>query len=65
MGLNLMARGRRVAALERARKTTALVLRDLRGTDQLMPERNRPRPSTPTSTRRRTTTSAQARRRAA
>jgi NTE family protein len=65
MGLNLMARGRRVAVLERARKTTALVLRDLRGTDQLMPERNRPRPSTPTSTRRRTTTSAQARRRAA
>jgi NTE family protein len=43
MGLNLMARGRRVAVLERARKTTALALRELRGTDQLMPERNRPR----------------------
>jgi NTE family protein len=43
MGLNLMARGRRVAVLERSRKTTALALRELRGTDQLMPERNRRR----------------------
>jgi len=43
MGLNLMARGRRVAVLERARKTTALALRDLRGGDQLLPERNRRR----------------------
>jgi NTE family protein len=41
MGLNLMARGRRVDVLERARKTTALALRELRGGDQLMPERNR------------------------
>jgi NTE family protein len=65
MGLNLMARGRRVAVLERARKTTGLALRALRGSDQLMPERNRPRRGTPTSTRRRTTTSAQGRRRAA
>jgi NTE family protein len=43
MGLNLMARGRRVDVLERARKTTALALRDLRGGDQLLPERNRRR----------------------
>jgi NTE family protein len=43
MGLNLMARGRRVEVLERARKTTALTLRDLRGTDQLMPAGNRRR----------------------
>jgi NTE family protein len=39
MGLNLMARGKRVAVLERARKSTALALRDLRGTDQPLPER--------------------------
>jgi NTE family protein len=43
MGLNLMAKGRRVAVLERARKTTALALRELRGGDQLMPERSRSR----------------------
>jgi NTE family protein len=43
MGLNLMARGRRVEVLERARRTTALALRELRGTDQLMPGRNRRR----------------------
>jgi NTE family protein len=43
MGLNLMARGRRVEVMERARKTTALALRDLRGSDQLMPARNRRR----------------------
>jgi NTE family protein len=43
MGLNLMARGRRVEVLERARKSTALALRDLRDGDQLMPERNRRR----------------------
>ena len=41
MGLNMMARGRRVEVMERARRTTALALRDLRDTDQLMPERNR------------------------
>jgi NTE family protein len=41
MGLNLMARGRRVEVLERARRTTALALRDLRGTEQLMPPRTR------------------------
>jgi NTE family protein len=43
MGVNLMARGRRVAVLEQARRTTALALRDLRGSDQLMPERTRRR----------------------
>lgn len=43
IGLNLMARGRRVDVMERARKTTALALRELRGSDQLMPERNRRR----------------------
>lgn len=43
MGLNLMARGRRVDVMERARKTTALALREMRGTDQLLPARNRPR----------------------
>jgi NTE family protein len=42
MGVNLMARGRRIDVLERARRTTALALRELRGTGQLMPERNRP-----------------------
>ena len=41
MGVNLMARGRRVDVLERARRSTALALRDLRGTDQLMPPRTR------------------------
>ena len=44
MGVNLMARGRRVDVMERARQTTALALRDLRGSDQLMPERNRRAP---------------------
>ncbi|HET6505842.1 MAG TPA: patatin-like phospholipase family protein [Baekduia sp.] len=43
MGLNLMARGRRVEVMERARKTTALALRELRGSGRLMPERNRRR----------------------
>jgi NTE family protein len=43
MGVNLMARGRRIAVLERARRTTALALRELRGTGQLLPEPNRPR----------------------
>jgi NTE family protein len=43
MGVNLMARGRRVAVLEGARRTTALALRELRGSGQLMPERNRAR----------------------
>jgi NTE family protein len=69
MGLNLMARRRRVAVLERARKTTALSLRELRGTDQLMPERNRPRrvgaTAKPRRRRRGAATSAQSRRRAA
>jgi NTE family protein len=53
MGLNLMARGRRVDVMERARKTTALALRELRGTDQLMPRRNRPRRDVPQAGRRR------------
>jgi NTE family protein len=71
MGLNLMARGRRVAVLERSRKTTALALRELRGTDQLLPERNRPRrvgaTAKPRRGRRRRTaaTAAQSRQRAA
>src|SRR3954452_19885603 len=70
MGLNLMARGRRVDVMERARKTTALSLRELRGSNQLMPERNRPRrrPAARANARdrrRRTTTSARPRRRAA
>jgi NTE family protein len=39
MGMNLMARGRRVNVLERARRTTALALRDLRDTDAVLPER--------------------------
>ena len=43
MGLNMMARGRRVGVMEKARRTTALALRDLRGGDQLLPERNRRR----------------------
>src|SRR4051812_27728709 len=43
MGLNLMARGRRVDVLERARRTTALALRELRGSDQLMPQPSRRR----------------------
>jgi NTE family protein len=47
MGLNLMARGKRVAVLERERKTAALALRDLRGTEQRLPERNRPRRRVP------------------
>jgi NTE family protein len=46
MGLNLMARGRRLDVLERARKTTALGLRELRGTDQLLPGRTRRRTAT-------------------
>ena len=41
MGLNLMARGRRVDVLERARRTTALGLRELRGSDRLMPPHTR------------------------
>jgi NTE family protein len=41
MGLNMMARHRRVEVLERARRTTALGLRELRGTDQVMPPQTR------------------------
>lgn len=41
MGLNMMARGRRAEVLECARRTTALALRELRGTDALLPERTR------------------------
>jgi NTE family protein len=52
MGVNLMARGRRVAVLERARRTTAVALRDLRGADQLLPERNRRRRAKPVPVRR-------------
>jgi NTE family protein len=66
MGLNLMARGRRVAVLERARRTTALALRELRGGEQLLPERTRTR-RTPARrcAPRRAGTSRSARRRAA
>jgi NTE family protein len=42
MGMNLMARGRRVDVLERARRTTALALRDLRDTDAVLPARTQP-----------------------
>jgi NTE family protein len=42
MGMNLMARGRRVDVLERARRTTALALRELRDTDAVLPARRRP-----------------------
>jgi NTE family protein len=52
MGLNLMARGKRVAVLERARKTTALALRELRGGDQLLPKRTRSRRAPAAKTRR-------------
>src|SRR3954452_20310648 len=41
MGLNMMARHRRVQVLERAGRTTALGLRELRGPDQVMPPRTR------------------------
>jgi NTE family protein len=41
MGLNLMARGRRVEVLERARRTTALALRELREGDAMLPQRPR------------------------
>src|SRR4051812_14969495 len=43
MGMNLMARGRRVDVLERARRTTALALRDLRDTDAVLPAPTRRR----------------------
>jgi NTE family protein len=43
MGLNLMARSRRVDVTERSRKTTALALRELRGSKRLVPERTRRR----------------------
>lgn len=41
MGLNLMARGKRVAVLERARRTTALALREMRDSGVTMPARAR------------------------
>jgi len=41
MGWNMMARGRRVEVLERARRTTALALRELRGTGAKLPGRRR------------------------
>lgn len=47
MGLNMMARGRRVEVLECARRSTALALRDLRGSGQLMPGRRRRRKAAP------------------
>lgn len=43
MGVNLMARGRRVAVLEHARRSTALTLRDLRGSGRLMPGKQKRR----------------------
>jgi NTE family protein len=65
MGLNLMARGRRVEVMERARRTTALALRGLRGTDQLMPEPNRRGAAPKARRRRRAATGAPQRRRRA
>jgi NTE family protein len=47
MGINLMARGRRVDVLERARRTTALALRELRGSERLMPGRSGARKGAP------------------
>ena len=52
MGLNMMARGRRVEVMERACRTTALALRELRGADELMPEPTRKRPARRARTRR-------------
>jgi NTE family protein len=43
MGVNYMARGRRLAVTEQARKSTALHLRELRGGDTVMPGRRRRR----------------------
>jgi hypothetical protein len=40
MGWNFMARGRRVEVVEMAVRTTALELRRLRGTRQLMPPKS-------------------------
>jgi NTE family protein len=52
MGVNLMARGRRVSVMEHARRTTALELRGLRDTDQLMPPRTgRTAPAAPAAAR--------------
>lgn len=63
MGLNLMARHRRVEVVERSRRTTALALRELRGTKRLVPERTpRRRTSAPRPARRRTAAPARARR---
>jgi NTE family protein len=53
MGLNMMARGRRVEVLERARRTTALALRELRDTDQVMPAKTRRTQGARTRARRR------------
>jgi NTE family protein len=41
MGVNLMARGRRVEVLEHARRSVALMLRELRGSGALLPGRVR------------------------
>jgi NTE family protein len=51
MGLNLMARGRRVEVMERARRTTALALREVRG-NVLVPERTRKPTGRPAARRR-------------
>lgn len=43
MGVNFMARGRRLAVTEQARNSTALHLREQRGGETLMPGRQRRR----------------------
>jgi NTE family protein len=53
MGLNLMARGRRVEVMETARRTTALALREMRGSDLVLPERTRKPAKAPAKGRRR------------
>ena len=55
MGLNLMARGRRLQVTEQAVRSTALALRELRGTDTLLPgphrRRTAPKPAAKASRR--------------
>ena len=43
MGVNFMARGRREQVIEVALRTTALALRELRGTGAVLPGRQRRR----------------------
>jgi NTE family protein len=51
MGVNYMARGRRAAVTEQATRSTALALRDMRGTDITLPgERRRRKAAAPVGT---------------